>query len=98
MSPVAPTSTSGSSVQPTDIRYLAPDATGTAPNGKTILTLDQAVANLTRTGGQWNLQGAQTITYSFLEKTPGGQYNNPHETYLAGIVSNFTPFDADQRD
>jgi serralysin len=95
---VAPSSTSGSGVQPSELRYLDPNATGTAPNGKTILTLDQAIANLTRTGGQWNLNGAQTITYSFLEKSPGGQYNNPHETYLGGLVSDFTPFDAAQRD
>jgi len=92
------TNIGGSIGRPSDIRYVAPDASGTASNGKTVLTLDQAVDNLTRTGGQWNLNGAQTITYSFLEKTPGGQYKNPHETYLAGIVSNFTPFTEDQRD
>ena len=88
----------GSIGQPSEIRYLAPDASGVAPNGKTILTVDQAIDNLTRTGGQWNLNGAKTITYSFLEKAPGGQYNNPHETYLAGLVSDFTPFTSDQRD
>jgi len=98
LNPVAPSSAAGSSVQPDDIRYIAPDATGTATNGKTILSLDQAIDNLTRTGGQWNLNGAKTITYSFLEKSPGGQYNNPHETYLGGLVSDFTPFDAAQRD
>jgi len=84
--------------QPDGLRYIAPDASGKATNGKTILTLDEAVANLTRTGGNWNLNGHKTITYSFAEKSPGGLYNNPQETYLAGIVSNFTPFTADQRD
>lgn len=91
-------SATASTGQPSDIRYIDPYASGTASNGKLILTLDQAVANLTRTGGQWNLHGAQTITYSFLEKTPGGQYQNPHETYLAGLVQDFTPFTAEQRD
>lgn len=82
---------------PSELRYLAPDATGTL-NGKKVLTLDGAIANLTRTGGQWNVGGNGVITYTFLDKDPGGQYNNPHETYLGGIVSEFTPFTADQRD
>jgi serralysin len=83
---------------PSEIRYLPSDITGTAPNGKKYLTLDGAIANLTRTGGQWNVGGNGVITYTFLDKDPGGQYNNPHETYLGGLVSEFTPFTADQRD
>jgi len=83
---------------PSAIRYLPSDITGTAPNGKKYLTLDGAIANLTRTGGQWNVGGNGVITYTFLDKNPGGQYNNPHETYLGGLVSEFTPFTADQRD
>lgn len=83
---------------PAEIRYLPADITGTAPNGKEYLTLEGAVANLTRTGGQWKVNGSDKITYSFLEFAPGGQYKNPHETYLAGLVSNFTPFTAEQRD
>lgn len=89
---------SGSVGVPSGLEYLSPYASGTAYNGKPILTLDQAAANLTRTGGQWNLNGAKTITYSFADHAPGGQYQNPHETYLAGLVSNFTPFTEDQRD
>lgn len=87
--------------QPSGIRYISPTASGTVNIGygpKQLLTLDQAADNLTRTGGQWNLHGAKTITYSFLDKAPGGQYNNPHETYLAGLVSDFTPFTEEQRD
>ena len=83
---------------PSDLRYIAPDASGTAYNGKTILTVDQAIDNLNRTGGIWNVNGHSTITYSFLDKGPGGVYHNPHETYLAGLVQDFTPFSPEQRD
>lgn len=79
-----------------DIRYISPTASGTANNGKTVLTLDQAVDNLTRTGGQWHVHGDNTITYSFLEKDPTGHYNN--DAYLAGLTAEFSPFTADQRD
>ena len=85
-------------MRPSELRYLPPDISGTAPNGKKYLSLDGAIANLTRTGGQWNVGGDGVITYTFLDKDPGGQYNNPHETYLGGLVSEFTPFTADQRD
>ena len=81
-----------------DLRYLSPTADGTAANGKEILTLDEAIANLNRTVATWNVGPNGTITYSFAETPPGGLYKNPHEQYLAGIVSNFTPFTADQRD
>lgn len=79
-----------------DIRYISPTASGTATNGKTVLTLDEAVDNLTRTGGAWKVNGDNTITYSFLEKDPSGHYNN--EPYLAGLTAEFTPFTAEQRD
>ena len=84
--------------QPSELQYLPPDATGTI-NGKQVLTLDGAVANLTRTGGLWDHLGPNgTITYTFLDQNPGGLYNNPHETYLAGLVGEFSPFTAEQRD
>ncbi|QIK78967.1 hypothetical protein G7077_08730 [Sphingomonas piscis] len=92
------TTVSGSNPSISGIRYIAPDQTGVAPNGKQYLTLDGAVDNLTRTGGSWNVGGGDgKITYSFLEKGPGGQYNNPHETYLAGLVGDFSTFTAEQR-
>ena len=82
-----------------DLRYLSPTADGPSPlNGKEILTLDEAIINLNRTGATWNVGPNGVITYSFLNKAPGGLYKNPHEQYLAGIVSNFTPFTAEQRD
>ena len=81
-----------------EARYIAPDQTGTAPNGKTYLTLEQAIANLTRTGGNFLPTGNGVITYSFLDQAPGGLYLNPHETYLGGLVSNFSPFTTEQRD
>jgi serralysin len=82
--------------RPAELRYLPPDASGTI-NGKQVLSVDGAIANLTRTGGQWNVGGNGTITYTFLDKNPGGLYNNPHETYLAGLVGEFSPFNAAQR-
>jgi serralysin len=81
-----------------DLQYLPPDATGLAPNGKPYWTLEQAAANLNRTGAKLDPTGNGVVTYTFLDKDPGGLYNNPHETYLAGLVSNFTPFTAEQRD
>jgi serralysin len=81
-----------------DLRYLSPTEDGTAANGKDILTLNEAIANLNRTGATWKVGPNGTITYSFAETPPGGLYKNPHEQYLAGIVSNFTPFTPDQRE
>lgn len=83
---------------PDNVQYLPPTQDGIAPNGKEYLTLDEAVANLTRTGGHWNVGGNGVITYSFLEQAPNGLYNNPHETYLAGLTQEFSPFTAEQRD
>jgi serralysin len=81
---------------PVELRYLPPDASGTI-NGKQVLSIDGAAANLTRTGGTWKVGGNGTITYTFLDKNPGGLYNNPHETYLGGLVSEFSPFTTAQR-
>ena len=83
--------------KPAELQYLPPDATGTI-NGKKVLSLDEAVANLTRTGGMWNVGGDGVITYNFLERSPGGLYKNPLESYLGGLVSEFSPFTAEQRD
>lgn len=80
-----------------DLRYLAPDATGTL-NGKTVLTLDGAIANLNRAGATWNVGGNGVITYTFLDKNPGGLYNSPKEVYLGTTVSNFSPFTLEQRE
>lgn len=85
-------------LDPSSVEYLPPTITGTAPNGKEYLTLDAAVANLTRTGGAWNVGSNGAITYSFLDRDPNGLYNNPHETYLAALVGDFAPFTAEQRD
>ncbi|MCW3798204.1 M10 family metallopeptidase C-terminal domain-containing protein [Sphingomonas sp. BN140010] len=79
-----------------DLRYVAPDQTGTAYNGKKYLTLDGAVDNLTRTGGMWQVHGDNTITYSFLDRAPTGQYNS--DPYLVGLTAEFSPFNAEQRD
>ena len=87
----------GGVTKPAELRYLPPDATGTI-NGKEVLTLDGAIANLTRAGVPWQVGTDGKITFSFLEKNPGGLYNNPHETYLNGLVSEFAPFTAAQRD
>ncbi|GAA4040990.1 serralysin family metalloprotease AprA [Sphingomonas rosea] len=80
------------------IRYIAPTASGVASNGKTVLTLDQAVQNLNRTGAIWDVGPNGQITYSFLDKAPTGLYNSPKEAYLGGTVEGFMPFTAAQRD
>lgn len=81
-----------------DIRYIAPNATGTAANGKTVLSVDQAVANLNRTGAIWDVGPNGQITYSFLDKGFTGLYNSPKEAYLGGIAEGFLPFTEEQRD
>lgn len=95
---VSPDTSAAGVGTPSNVEYLSPTQDGIAPNGKEYLTLDEAVANLTRTGGQWNVGGNGVITYSFLEQAPNGLYNNPHETYLAGLTQEFSPFTTEQRD
>lgn len=75
-----------------------PDGDGIAFNGKPVATPDQAADILTRFGARWPITGNGTITYTFLDKDPGGLYNNPHETYLGSLVQGFAPFTADQRE
>jgi serralysin len=80
-----------------EIRYIPPTSTGVATNGKTVLSLEQAIANLNRTGAIWDVGPNGQITYSFLDKAPTGLYNSPKETYLGGLVEGFLPFTAEQR-
>ena len=81
-----------------DLRYLAPNQTGTAFNGKPIVTLDQAAANLTRGGAVWKVGPNGEITYTFLNKAPTGQYNSPKNfDFLGSYVEGFSPFTAEQR-
>jgi serralysin len=80
-----------------EVRYLSPTQTGTM-NGKPIATLDEAAANLNRTGDFWKVGPQNTITYTFLEKAPTGQYNSPKNyDFLGSYVEGFTPFTAEQR-
>src|ERR1044071_3077365 len=74
-----------------------PDGDGIAFNGKPIYTVDQAAQTLDRNGAIWNVTGNKTITFSFLDRDPGGLYNNPNETYLQGLAAGFEPFSAEQR-
>lgn len=73
-----------------------PDGDGIAYNGKPIFTVDEAAAQLNRTGAIWPVQNG-TITYSFAEHAPGGQYNNKH-VGIGDYVEGFAPFTAEQRD
>lgn len=79
-----------------DLRYIAPAGGGTAVNGKPIISVDAAAANLNRTGAIWNVGPNGQITYSFLDRAPTGLYNSPKEG-LDATVANFSPFSADQR-
>jgi serralysin len=79
-----------------ELRYLAPGATGSAYNGKPIATVDQAAANLNRSGAIWDVGPNGVVTYSFAKNTIG-LYNNPNEPYLSGYTAGFTPFTASQR-
>jgi serralysin len=73
-----------------------PDGDGIAFNGKPIYTVDQAAHTLDRNGAIWPITGNKTITFAFLDKDPGGLYNNPHEG-LESLVSGFAPFTEEQR-
>lgn len=88
----------GNITEPADLRYLPPDATGTAYNGKTIYTVEQAAANLNRTGAIWNVGPNGQITYTFLDKDPSGLYNSPkYKDVVGDYTAGFTPFTAEQR-
>jgi serralysin len=52
--------------------YFIPPSSGTAGNGKTIFSWDQAAAQLTRQGDTWSfvLGGAVTVTYAFRATAP----------------------------
>ena len=80
-----------------DLRYLAPNQTGTAFNGKPIATLAEAAANLNRTGAIWKVGPNGQITYTFLEKAPTGLYNSPKYASLGAYVEGFSPFTSAQR-
>jgi len=80
-----------------DLRNPDPDGDGIAYNGKPIYTLDQVIAQLDRNGAIWPITGNGTITYSFAEHAPGGQFNNPH-VGLSDTVAGFESFNAEQRD
>ena len=73
-----------------------PDGDGVAYNGKPIFTTEEAAAQLNRTGAIWSTTNG-TITYSFAEHAPGGQYNNPH-VGISGYVEGFAAFTEEQRD
>ena len=82
---------------PDELRYLSPDATGTL-GGKQVLTVDEAIQNLNRTGAIWNVGPNGQITYTFLDKDPSGLYNSPKYSFLGDYAAGFTPFTEEQRD
>jgi serralysin len=83
---------------PKGLRDPDPDGNGIAYNGKPILTTEQAAHQLNRNGAIWPTNNG-VITYTFAEKAPGGQYNNPHNfDSLGSTLIGFEPFSPDQRD
>jgi serralysin len=81
-----------------DLRYLAPTETSKAFNGKDVATLDEAAANLNRSGDIWSVGPNGQITYTFLDKDPTGLYNSPKYRDLIGdYTSGFTAFTPEQR-
>jgi serralysin len=84
--------------QPQGLRNPDPDGDGIAYNGKPIYTLDQAAVQLDRNGAIWPTNNG-VITYTFAEKAPGGQYNNPHNyASLGSTLEGFQSFTPEQRD
>jgi serralysin len=82
-----------------ELRYLSPTETGTAYNGKDIATLDEAAANLNRSGAIWKVGPNGQITYTFLDKDPTGLYNSPkYKDVLGDYTAGFEPFSAEQRE
>jgi serralysin len=88
----------GAQIGVQDLRYISPDATGTAFNDKPYLTVDEAAANLNRTGDIWKVGPDGAITYNFLDHDPTGLYNSPKYAFLADYTDGFTPFTEEQRD
>ncbi|MGX7894561.1 M10 family metallopeptidase [Tsuneonella sp. HG222] len=74
-----------------------PDGNGIAYNGKPIFTTEEAAAQLNRDGARWNVGPNGTITYTFAEHAPGGQYNNKFEG-LGPYIEGFMAFTPEQRE
>ncbi|WP_067681124.1 M10 family metallopeptidase [Tsuneonella dongtanensis] len=83
---------------PAELRNPDPDGDGIAFNGKPVYSTEEAAAQLNRDGAIWPVKNG-TITYSFAEHAPGGQYNNP-KLYdaLGSYIEGFVPFTSEQRD
>ena len=88
---------SGGLVEPQELINPDPDGDGIAYNGKPIYTVDEAAAQLNRSGAIWPITGNGTITYTFAEHAPGGQYNNKH-VGIGDYVDGFAAFTPEQRD
>ena len=88
----------GGSGVTSDLQYLPPDYDGPDINGNHVLTLEEAVANLTREGAQWNVGPDGRIYFSFYNGTTTGLYNNPNESFLYGYTAGFSAMTAEQRD
>ena len=82
---------------PQDLLDPDPDGNGVAYNGKPIYTVEEAAAQLNRGGAIWPISGNGTISYTFAEHAPGGQYNNKH-VGIGEYVDGFASFTAEQRD
>ena len=83
--------------EPQELINPDPDGDGIAYNGKPIFTVDEAAAQLNRGGAIWPVNGDGTITYTFAEHAPGGQYNNKH-VGIGDYIEGFAPFTAEQRE
>jgi serralysin len=81
---------------PLGLRVADPDGDGIAYNGKPVLTPEQVALALARGGAIWPITGSKTVTFAFLDKDPGGLYNNPNEG-LDSLVDGFAPFTEAQR-
>lgn len=86
----------GEFAEPQELPDPDPDGDGIAYNGKPIFTVEEAAAQLNRTGAIWSTTNG-TITYTFAEHAPGGQYNNKH-VGIGDYVEGFAAFTPEQRD
>src|SRR5690606_4491506 len=87
----------GEMATPQELINPDPDGDGIAYNGKPIFTTEEAAAQLNRSGAIWPITGNGTITYTFAEHAPGGQYNNKH-VGIGDYVEGFAAFTTEQRD